>query len=182
MSPDIPADADRPQALLNANQGLLPIGKGHAPGIETGFGATGAGIAGAAAGLAAGFMGAALLPAAGLFLAAFLVFLLAAFFRAADFLRAGLDFLPASFFFFFFAVFFFAAFLFLAMDCLHSRLKRHHARARSEPTHSSRHSCPAVYHRYYPRANRCTGAAAVPSAKRTALCLPNRDKALPDPA
>jgi hypothetical protein len=85
----------------------LPIGNGHAPGIETGVGATGAG---AAAGLAAGFLGAAFFLAAGFFLAACLGFFLAAFFLATDCLRTGFDFPPASFRFFFFA-----AFLFLAM-------------------------------------------------------------------
>jgi hypothetical protein len=97
-----------------------PIGKGHAPGIETGLGATGAG---AAAGLAAGFLGAAFLLAAGL------SFFPAAFFLTADLLRAGRDFLAASPFFFlvvnfFFATFFFASFFFaLAIYCLLSGLK-----------------------------------------------------------
>ena len=95
-------------------------------------------VAGAVFFIAAGFLRAtAFFFAAGFFLATtffaavFLSFFTTAFLLAADFLRAGLDFLAASdlLCFAFFAVFFRAAFLFLAMDCLLSILKRHHAKS-----------------------------------------------------
>lgn len=101
--------------------GLLPIGKGQAPGIATGRGASGAGVAAGAAGRAA-TRGPAFLLTAGFFLAAFFLiadFLVGFFFAA---LR-GMAFLAAAFLlpafllrstFFFFAAFFLAGILFFA--------------------------------------------------------------------
>ncbi len=111
---------------------------------------------GGAAGLAAGFLGAAFFLAKGFFLAAGAGFFLPAVFPATDFRRAGLDFLAAITFLLAVAVFFRAAFFFAGFFfalAIVSLLSRLEGRG-----------------------------AALPSVKRTAPCLPDRGKALPDRA